>query len=91
MKNQSLDFFESKDDKIVKAIRTAYKAGRRTIVIKGRKFKLELQQHHSHKADEARTPHTQDWILVKPADGALIPMAQIERVKDGNSKVIAAK
>jgi hypothetical protein len=55
-------------------IRKAFAAGKRTYVHDGRKFNLSLQKRR--------------WILVKPADGSLQPMANIEtvRTREGREK-----
>jgi len=62
-------------------IRRAWKAGKRTIEINGRKFKLSKAAGSTllafSKTDDRPKGKRQSYILVKPADGSHTPMAQV--------------
>jgi hypothetical protein len=69
------------NDKAKKAIRTAWRRGRRTITIDDRKYNLRKAAGTTtlafSKTTERPKGKQEKYILVTPADGSLTPMAQV--------------
>lgn len=77
-------------------IRVAWEKGKREIIIEDRKFKMELRsankQFFAGGAKGTEVHHqVESWIVVRPTDGAVVPVAQIELKYQGNMRTVKNK
>jgi len=73
-------------------IRKAFNAGRRTIMIEGRKFLITKRQRRvTFQANGESHKATESWLNVRPSDGALVPTAQVELKYQGNMRTVRDK
>jgi hypothetical protein len=84
------------DLKTLDWVREQYRLGKRNVTIGGRKFKLTLKRGRaSHRLEKGESRITRrdgaEFIVVKPADGSLVPVAQIERIRFNSSTTVSAK
>lgn len=78
--------------KIGNEIRRAWNAGKKQITLEGRKFNLsKLSKRNSFMVNGVAKSQMEYWIIVKPANGALVPMASIELKPQGNMRTVTAK
>jgi len=84
------------------AIRLAAKRGKRSIVINGRKFSIEIYNRDVSfqtggtigkggvKTGAKTTSRTERWLRVKPANGDQVPMCCIETISGRNLRIDSA-
>lgn len=71
------------DHKTREAVRKAYRAGRKTIEIDGRKMTITRKDKNVvFNAGGEQHRRKESWLVLKPADGKLVPIIQIE-LKNG--------
>lgn len=70
-------------------IRKAFNGGKRTIEIEGRKFMItKLRRNVTFQANGESQKATEDWLIVRPSDGSLVPSAQVELKYQGNMRTV---
>lgn len=76
---------QSLNDEEANHIRKAYKAGKKTVMVHGKRMRIEKKSKRVKyaAAGETRT-RRESWLHVSPADGSLTPIVQIEIKKGDN-------
>jgi hypothetical protein len=67
------------NEKAQKAIRQAYRAHKKTIVLDGREFTITRRDRQvTFMSGGKQVKTTEKWLCLNPANGDLIPCGQIE-------------
>jgi hypothetical protein len=68
-------------------IRATFRRGRKDILIDGRKFSITKRTKRVSFLEGGEPKHQiENWLIIKPADGSMLPTAQIELTDQGNSR-----